>query len=61
MIKKLQDKFRKKLIKAGFKPKYKVEDAIRELSKLYKSKILFAQKNSYSLKYLKSLLRKKKK
>ena len=45
-----------KLIKAGFKPKYKVEDAIRELSKLYKSKILFAQKNSYSLKYLKSLL-----
>ena len=47
MIKKLQDKFRK-LIKAGFKPKYKVEDAIRELSKLYKSKILFAQKNIYS-------------
>jgi len=50
-----------KLLKAGFRPKFKVEDAIKELSKLYNSKILFAQQNNYSLKHLKKILKKKKK
>ena len=46
-----------KLIKAGFKPKFKVEDAIKELGDLYNKKILYAQEHSYSLKHLKKLLK----
>lgn len=46
-----------KLIKAGFKPKFKVEDAIKELGDLYNNKILYAQEHSYSLKHLKKLLK----
>ena len=48
-----------KLLKTGFKPKKKVEDAIKELKYLYDKKILKDKPNFHSIKWLKKRLKEK--
>ena len=48
-----------KLIKAGFKPKKLISDAIKEIKENYDKKILVNKNNFYSLKWLKKVLHKK--
>ena len=43
-----------KLLKTGFKPKKKVEDAIDELNYLYKNKKLINNKSFFSINWLKN-------
>ena len=45
-----------KLIKIGFKPKKKIEDAIEELKENYKKEKLLNKSNFHSLKWLKKIL-----
>ena len=47
-----------KIIKAGFKPKKKIRDAIDELSEKYSKGILKQEANFHSLKWLKKVLKK---
>ena len=42
-----------KLLRTGFKPKKKIDDAIKELSDLYKNGILKDQPNFHSIKWIK--------
>lgn len=46
-----------KIVKIGFKPKKKIENAIDEISEMYNKKILKNQQNSYSLKWLKKVIK----
>lgn len=48
-----------KLIKTGYKPKFKVKDAILEIKNLYENKKLKISKNNFSVKWLKYLINKK--
>ncbi len=45
-----------KLIKIGFKPKFKVIDAIKEITEAYNSKIINNKKNYYRINFLKAKL-----
>lgn len=47
-----------KLLKIGFKPKKKIEDAIQELKFLYKNKLFKDKPNYHSIKWLKKKLKK---
>jgi len=47
-----------KIIKAGFRPKKKIHDAIDELSEKYSKGILKQQANFHSLKWLKKIIKK---
>ena len=42
-----------KLLKTGFRPKKKIDNAIQELSELYKQKVLKDKPNYHSIKWLK--------
>ena len=48
-----------KLIKTGFKPRFRVKDAILDITSLYKMKKLKISKNNFSVKWLKYLINKK--
>jgi nucleoside-diphosphate-sugar epimerase len=48
-----------KILKLGFKPKYTIKDAIKELLENFNKKKLFLQKNSLRVNFLKSFLLKK--
>ena len=47
-----------KIIKAGFKPKKKIRNAINELSEKYSNGILKQEANFHSLKWLKEIIKK---
>jgi len=49
-----------KLLKTGFKPRKNINDAINELKDLYDKKKLLDKPNFHSIKWLKSILDKKK-
>ena len=46
-----------KLLRTGFKPMKKIDDAIKELSDLYKSGILTDQPNFHSIKWIKKKIK----
>ena len=46
-----------KLLRTGFKPKKKIDDAIKELSDLYKNGILKDQTNFHSIKWIKKKIK----